>query len=437
VAERLSPYTPSFGMVPHVLAGRTELLEQHVAGLRAGPGNARFTHALTGDRGVGKTAFLTVLGQRMAADGWAVLAYQARRERDAVWELLEQLPDALRRSWPARSMRGLQRELSVELNAGVVKVTGKVVAPAREQRDFVMPLQRALRQVGERAAKRGSGLLLTIDEAQTVPLDALSDLGMIIQTVAHRDALPIAFVFAGTPELGEILLRSGSFLERMPRTELRMLTVDETRLALLEPAGAHGVVWSTEALDAVAAAADGYPYFVQVGGEHAWHAAHGASTIELPAGEAGAGAIAERADQMFRDRWKRLGPAQQRYLAAAATAIGDGSAQGVPTGEIAAALGKHQTQLSRVRASLIAEHLLRAGGYGRVEFAFPRFARWLQDTLRVGEDTRGPADPVRLAQIAQPRPPSSAAGPPAGPHDDRRASRASRRHGPNPRQRRH
>ena len=47
----------------------------------------------------------------------------------------------------------------------------------------------------------------------------------------------------------------------------------------------------------------------------------------------------------------------------------------MPTGEIAAALGKHQTQLSRVRASLITEHhLLRAADYGHVEFAFPRFA---------------------------------------------------------------
>ena len=433
MAERLSPYTPSFGIVPHVLAGRTELLEQHISGLRAGTRNARFTHALTGDRGVGKTAFLTVLGQRMAAEGWAVLAYQARKERDVVGELLDQLPDALRRSWPARSLRGLQREL----NAGVVKVSGKVLAPAREPRDFVMPLQRTLRQVGERAAKRGSGLLLTIDEAQTVPLDALSDLGMIIQTVAHRDALPIAFVFAGTPELGEILLRSGSFLERMPRTELRMLTVDETRLALLEPAAAHGVVWSMDALDTVAAAADGYPYFVQVGGEQAWHAAHGASSIELPAGEAGAAAVAERADQMFRDRWKRLGPAQQRYLTAAA-AIRDGTTQAVPTAEIAAALGKHQTQLSRVRASLIAEqHLLRAGGYGHIEFAFPRFARWLQDQLPAGEDTRGSADPVRLTRITQPRPPSGAPGPPALQDDDRQAWRVPRRHGPNPRERRH
>jgi AAA ATPase domain len=387
-AELVSPYTPSFGMVPHVLAGRTELLQEHLAGLRSGPGNARFTHALTGDRGVGKTAFLTVLGQRMAGEGWAVLPYQARRERDAVHELLEQLPDALRQSWPARSLRGLQRELSVEVNAGVVKVTGKLATPATEQRDFVMPLQRALRRVGERAAKRGSGLLLTIDEAQTVPLEALADLGMIIQTVAHRDSLPVACVFAGTPELGEILLRSGSFLERMPRTELRMLTGDETRLALLEPASAHGVTWTTEALDVVAAATGGYSYFVQVGGERAWRTADGGPTIQLTAGVAGAAAIAERADQMFRDRWKRLGPAQQRYLAAAAVAAGSTPDRAVPTGEIAATLRKHQTQLSRVRASLIAEHhLLRAGDYGHVEFAFPRFAVWLQEQLAASTPT--------------------------------------------------
>lgn len=418
VAELVSPYTPSFGMVPHVLAGRTELLQEHLAGLRSGPGNARFTHALTGDRGVGKTAFLTVLGQRKAEEGWAVLAYRARRERDAVHELLDQLPDALRQSWPARSLRGLQRELSVEVNAGVVKVTGKVVAPASEQRDFVMPLQRALRRVGERAAKRGSGLLLTMDEAQTVPLEALADLGMIIQTVAHRDSLPVAFVFAGTPELGEILLRSGSFLERMPRTELRMLTGDETRLALLEPASAKGVAWSTGALDVVAAAAGGYPYFVQVGGERAWRAADGGPTIEPAAGETGVAAIAERADQMFSDRWKRLGPAQKRYLAAAAAAaVGATPGRAVPTGEIAAALGKHQTQLSRVRASLITEHhLLRAGDYGHVEFAFPRFAVWLQDQLAAGAD-----DAVQLARIAQSRPASKALRSSTEQSDDRQA----------------
>ena len=170
---------------------------------------------------------------------------------------------------------------------GVVKVTGKLIAPASDQRDLVMPLQRALRRVGERAAKRGSGLLVTIDEAQAVPLDALADLGMIIQTVAHRDSLPIAFVFAGTPELGEILLRSGSFLERMPRTELRMLTGEETRLrrsSRRAPTGSLGArtrsMWSRRPPAAIRtscrSAANG-----------AWRSAHGAATIQLVAGEAG------------------------------------------------------------------------------------------------------------------------------------------------------
>ena len=425
-------------MVPHILAGRTELLDAHVAGLRSGPGNVRFTHALTGDRGVGKTAFLTVLGQRMAGEGWAVLAYQARRERNVVRELLEELPDALRQSWPVRSLRGLQRELSVELNAGVVKVTGKLTAPASDQRDLVTPLQRTLRRVGERAAKRGSGLLVTIDEAQTVPLDALADLGMIIQTVAHRDSLPVAFVFAGTPELGEILLRSGSFLERMPRTELRMLTGEEIRLALLEPASAHGVAWSKDALDLVATAAGGYPYFAQVGGERAWRAAQGGASIEVAAGQAGAGAIAETADQMFRDRWKRLGPAQQRYLAAAAVRTRVAPHRAVPTAEIAAALGKHPTQLSRVRASLITEHhLLRPGDYGHVEFTFPRFAVWLQDQLAAGGDAADASDAVRLANIAQARASSRSLKPSPEPGEDRQARRLPNQRAPNPRARQH
>ena len=382
VVEGRSPYTPNFGAVPEVLAGREELLERHVAGLLGGPGNSLFTHALLGDRGVGKTVVLTVLGERMAGHGWAVLPYQARRERDAIRELLSLLPDALRSSWPARVLRGLEREVTVELNAAVVKVTGRLTGRGPDAGDLTSALRRALRQVGERAAKRGTGLLVTVDEAQAVPLAALSDLGMIIQTVAHGARLPIAFTFAGTPELGEVLLSSGSFLERMPRTELGTLTGDEARLALIAPANARGVVWSSAAVDLAADAAAGYPYFVQLAGESAWQAATGREMIDVGAAQAGVRAIAERAEQMFRDRWKRLGPAQQRYLAAAALLATRTPGGAVATGEVAQLLVKHPTQLSRVRAALIAEHhLLRAGDYGYVEFALPRFGIWLAEQL--------------------------------------------------------
>ena len=239
-----------------------------------------------------------------------------------------------------------------------------------------------------------------------MPLDALADLGMIIQTVAHRDSLPIAFVFAGTPELGEILLRSGSFLERMPRTELRMLTGEETRLALLEPASAQGVAWSKDALDVVATAAGGYPYFVQVGGERAWRSAHGAATIELVAGEAGATAIAERAEsdvprplEAARSRTAALPRSRRRKDA---RRVRPGRAHGRDRGGARQAPDPAITSQSKPdhRASSTARRRLRAR---RVRI--PRFAVWLQAQL--GGDLSDAREAVNLAKIAKTRPVSS------------------------------
>ncbi len=369
---RLNGYPP----IPRVSDGAAHSRWPNRAAGRACGGSAqragkRAVHARVDRRPGGREDRLPD-GARAAdgREGWAVLAYQARRERNVVRELLEELPDALRQSWPVRSLRGLQRELSVELNAGVVKVTGKLTAPASDQRDLVTPLQRTLRRVGERAAKRGSGLLVTIDEAQTVPLDALADLGMIIQTVAHRDSLPVAFVFAGTPELGEILLRSGSFLERMPRTELRMLTGEEIRLALLEPASATGSlgartrsIWSPPPPAAIR------------------------TLRRSAASERGAPPKAARASRWpparpaRRDRRDRRSdvprpleaarPAQQRYLAAAAVRTRVAPHRAVPTAEIAAALAAPDPTITSQRSLITEHHLLRPGDYGHVESRSP------------------------------------------------------------------
>lgn len=238
-----APYTPGFGIVPEVLAGRAEQLRRHEAALLRGTRDPYFTQAVIGERGVGKTVFLAVLAERMLDQHhWIVVRYQARRDADAIGEVLAELPDAAGRACSGRGLRGLQRELTVELNAAVVKVQGRVAAsPQDQQRSPATALQRALRAVGERATNRDSGVLIAIDEAQTLTPTALGDLGMIAQTVAHGDHHPVAITLAGAPELGGLLLRSGSVLERMPRTELAMLSHDEGRLALLEPANTRGV----------------------------------------------------------------------------------------------------------------------------------------------------------------------------------------------------
>ena len=132
---------------------------------------------------------------------------------------------------------------------------------------------------------------------------------MIAQTVAHGEGHPVAIAIAGTPELSGQLLRSGSFLERMPRTELGMLSRDEARLALLEPANARGVIWEESGLNAVCSAAGGYPYFVQLGGHHAWE--HATAPDRISAQDA---LSACRADQRQRrpDVPRPLGAARPR-----------------------------------------------------------------------------------------------------------------------------
>lgn len=180
-----------------------------------------------------------------------MLRYQARQDVDAIAELLGELPDAAGRTWKGRGLRGVQKQVSVEVNAAVVKVSGSLSAdPATDQRSQPMALAPALRVLGKATEHRGRGVMIAIDEAQSLGDTALRDLGMIAQTVAHGGRIPVAIALAGTPELSGRLLRSGTFLERMPRTELGMLSADETRLALLEPANSQRVTWDEQALSA-------------------------------------------------------------------------------------------------------------------------------------------------------------------------------------------
>jgi hypothetical protein len=288
------------------------------------------------------------------------------------------LADAVGKHWQGRGWRALQRELTVEINAALVKVQRRVVSASEPPpRSPVIALQRALEQVGGRATQAQVGLLITIDEAQALG-ENLEPLAAVMQLVTSRRELPIAWALAGTRDLSELLLSSGSFPERMPRSELEMLTDEQSRLGLIEPSNRHGVTWQVAAARAIADAAAGYPYFLQVGGYEAWTAEKSETVIGEQAAAQATQAIRANADRMFGDRWDRLGPVQRQYLAAAAVIALDQPAAGISTGEIARLLGRRLQELSMARQALIDDHrLLRAPGQGHVQFAIPLFESWL------------------------------------------------------------
>jgi hypothetical protein len=389
LAATAPPYTPGFGVVPHAVAGREHLLVRHEAALRRGPRDPFFTQAILGDRGVGKTVFLAVLAARVIErHRWSVLRYQVRKGGATIGEILGEVPKPPGRRWGPGDLTALERQVSVELNTGLVRLAGSTAStPAPLERSAPISLARALSALATAARRRERGVMLAIDEAQALSGDHLGQLGMTAQTVAHGAELPVAITLAGTPELSRLLLNSGSFLERMPCTELGMLSRDETRLALLEPANALGATWDEDAPATPAGASSGYPYFVQLAGYHAWqHAAPGPGGRigQIDAGVA-ALAVQHDADRMFQDRFERLGPAQQRYLRAVVELSAGSGREPVLTREVAERLGRSPTELTRVRDTLIYQHhLLRSGARGELEFAFPRFAAWLRtrDHLR-------------------------------------------------------
>jgi hypothetical protein len=76
------PYTPGFGRRRPVVAGRDALLDDVERVLEVGPEHPRFSRALLGSRGTGKTVLLDVVGEVASNKrlGGSACASTARRE---------------------------------------------------------------------------------------------------------------------------------------------------------------------------------------------------------------------------------------------------------------------------------------------------------------------------------------------------------------------
>ena len=203
--------------------------------LEAGPEHPRFCRALLGSRGTGKTVLLDVVGEVASKRlGWAVLHVQALQDESLVAVLLERLPEALK-PWGrlGRGTRDLRAQLSVGVNLGVVTAgatlqrgrSAGAVSPAAAFED-------ALSRVGSFAAAHGTGLLVTVDEAQAAPEEDLSALARALQTVVARRLQPVAVVFSGLPSFRERLAATGTYASRLPVEEVGSLDPSAARLAL-------------------------------------------------------------------------------------------------------------------------------------------------------------------------------------------------------------
>ena len=251
----------------------------------------------------------------------------------------------------------------------------------------------ALGHVGSFAAGHGTGLLVTVDEAQMAPQEDVSAVARALQTVVARRLQPVAVVFGGLQTFRERLAGAGTYASRLPVEELANLEPSAARLALVEPAARRHVAWEDEALGLLVRRSGGHPYYVQLFGWHAWEAAQGEATITLAHAKAGLrSARAELAGQ-YEVTWGRLRPQERDYLAAVASLAGTGGA-GVE--EVAKVLGKEPKQLAVARDRLVHKHgLLEVPERAQVRFVDAEMAAWVAErpdgTSTTTAVQRGPA----------------------------------------------
>jgi hypothetical protein len=392
-----NPYAPGAGQRPPELAGRDhELAAVEVALERAARGRPERSVVLVGLRGVGKTVLLNALRSRAIDRLWGTAKLEARPGHSirrpvasalhlAVREIAARHRDQAR----VEQFLGVLKAFALRSNADGARLRERwqpgIDVPAAAGRadtgDIEIDLLEVLVDAAELARDVGTGVALFIDEMQDLSVEDASAVCAAFHEISQQ-GLPFVLVGAGLPHVPATLSASKSYSERLFRyVRVDRLQRQAAEQAWVSPAREEGVAFTPQALDALYAATDGYPYFVQAYGKAVWDVAP-SSPITLD--DVQVAAPMARADLgvgFFGSRYERATPAERDYLQAIAALArglpaGDGA---VATAEVAAHLGRKPSSLSPARDALLKKGLVYSAERGSIAFTVPHFAAYLRD----------------------------------------------------------
>ena len=390
-----NPYAPGAGTPPPELAGRDELRETvRIALARVRAGRPAKSILMVGLRGVGKTVLLDRMRNDAEAAGIHTIWVEAPENRSLPAILAPQLRLALLRlsrvakakDLAQRALRGLAgfaKALKVKYQDIEVGIDLDPEPGLADNGDLEHDLQALLEVTGSAAKEAGTVLAIFVDELQYVAEEELAILITALHRLAQRN-LPVVLVGAGLPQLPGLMGRAKSYAERLfDFPQVGPLSQDSARVAIAKPAGDQGVQVTDEALQRIFRETQGYPYFLQEWGKHAWDAAT-SSLISLPDVErASKSAIAALDESFFRVRFDRLTPLERKYLRAMAE-LGAGPHR---SGDIADQLRRGVTSLGPTRGQLIAKGMIWSPSHGDTAFTVPLFDAFMR-RIMPGDDWR-------------------------------------------------
>jgi hypothetical protein len=144
-----------------------------------------------------------------------------------------------------------------------------------------------------------------------------------------------------------------------------------------------GVTYEPEATQRLLDATQGYPYFLQEWGKHAWDVATISPITSVDIERASIEAIAALDESFFRVRFDRMTPSEKRYLRAMAE-LGAGPHR---SGDISTVLERKVTALGPTRNKLISKGMIWSPNHGDTAFTVPMFDEFMR-RIMPGDDWR-------------------------------------------------
>jgi len=360
-----NPFTPGFGLTPMILAGRDVAIDEFTAALAGNVPEARAI-LISGARGSGKTVLLTEFRELALDAGWTDLRMHTSSTS---------LTDELRSQAIARL-----RELDPE--AETSRLTSARIASVSASRDIVQRYEgegEVLSTVLDRLAaltdEDGGGLLITLDELQSVEHDQLHALTQHVQDLIGSGHA-VAFLAAGVRTGVDALLdhERTTFLRRAHRIEVGSVDVGTAAEAIRMTVADTSRTITPEAAVLAGEISHGYPYLIQLVGSKAWQNSGEAPTIEVEdVRSARATVVAAMIKNVHGPALRGLSQRKREYLLAMLEDEGPSA-----VGDIARRMGIDPRNQSTYRERLIEDDLIRPAGRGYVEYALP----YLDEALR-------------------------------------------------------
>jgi len=390
-----NPFAPGAGTRPPELAGRDEVREAvRVAIERVRLGLPTKSVLMVGLRGVGKTVLLDRMRDDAdaagihtvrieAPEGRSLPALLAPQLRQALLRLSrhEQAKDSAKRA--LRALAGFARSLKLKYGDIEVGLDFDPEPGLADNGDLEHDLQALLEAAGVAAKKAGTALVLFIDELQYVKEPELAALITAMHRCAQRQ-VPVMLVGAGLPQLRGRMGNAKSYAERLfDFPEIGPLPRPDARIAIAKPVQDQGAQIETQAVERIVDETQGYPYFLQEWGKHAWDVANASPIRVNDVATATSDAIAALDESFFRVRFDRLTPGEKKYLRAMAE-LGPGPHR---SGSIADCLQREVTLLAPTRKKLIDKGMVWSPNHGDTAFTVPLFDQFMH-RIMPGDDWR-------------------------------------------------